>query len=366
MRGKAWTNDHIEFLKNNWGVLTTEEIAHKLGRTGNAISGKASKMGLPQINSKSKWTDEEIDLLTSLYNETPIHIIAEKLNKSAHSVSQKALRLGLKSNRFWTNEEEIYLQDKWGIISIKGIAKSLGKSIQSVKLKAQRMGLGDARFSYEGITLNQLSKAINISYGILTHWVDLYDFPARKKVFAISNKVLVVQYKDFWKWAEKNRQMLDFTRIEKGILGPEPVWVESKRNADLIKKRKIKKSVNDPWTEEEENILKGMLNAYKYTYPEIAQRLNRSEGAIKRRILDLGLKARPIRLPNHTKYTPQEVELIVSLFDKGHCLEDIASRINKSALGIRGKLERMGYKFRNGVPFKKEQKSDKELLQKWV
>jgi DNA-binding NarL/FixJ family response regulator len=177
---------------------------------------------------------------------------------------------------------------------------------------------------------------------------------------------MVVQYKDFWKWAEKNKQMLDFSKIEKGILGPEPAWVEVKRNADFIKKRKIKKSVNDPWTTEEENILRGMLNAYTYTYPEIAQRLNRSEGAIKRRILDLGLKARPIRFPNHTKYTPQEVELIVSLFDKGHCLEDIASRINKSALGIRGKLERMGYKFRNGVPFKKEQKSDKELLQKWV
>lgn len=117
--------------------------------------------------------------------------------------------------------------------------------------------------------------------------------------------------------------------------------------------RKIKKSNYNPWSSEEDNILKGMLSVYKYTYPEISQRLNRSEGAIKRRIRDLGLKMRPVRLNNHVKYTPEEVDLVVELFDKGHCLEDIAHRINKSALGVRGKLERMGYKFKNGVPIKR-------------
>lgn len=95
-----------------------------------------------------------------------------------------------------------------------------------------------------------------------------------------------------------------------------------------------------------------MLNAYKYTYPEISQRINRSEGGIKKRIQKLGLKARPVRLNNHGKYTQDEVNLIVNLLDKGHCIEDIAHRINKSAHGVRGKLKRMGYKFRNGVPMK--------------
>jgi hypothetical protein len=95
-----------------------------------------------------------------------------------------------------------------------------------------------------------------------------------------------------------------------------------------------------------------MLNAYKYTYPEISQRLNRTEGSIKKRISNLGIKARPVRLENHTRYTAEEIELIVSLFDKGYCFEDIAARIGKSAQGVRGKLERMGYKFKNRVPIK--------------
>ena len=252
----------------------------------------------------------------------------------------------------WTEEEIKFLEDKWGMVSVKGIAKTLGRSFEAVKLKAQRLGLMDPRFCYDGITLNQLAQAINTDYRMVKGWVDLYGLPAKKKIFVKEARVYVVKYDEFWNWAEANKQMIDFSRIEKNILGPEPAWVEDKRNADIIKSRKIKKSNNDAWSEEEDNILKGMLNAYCYTYPEIANRVKRSEGAVKRRIRDLGLKARPVRQNNHVKYTNDEVQLIESLLTKGHCLEDIASRINKSALGVRGKLERMGYKFKNGVPYK--------------
>lgn len=252
----------------------------------------------------------------------------------------------------WMEEELSYLEDNWGSTSIKGLAKKLNRSVNAIRIKAQRIGLIDQRFAFEGITVNQLAIALNISYSLLKNWIKIYDFPAKKKLFCQENRVLVVSYTDFWKWANENKQMIDFSRLEKNMLGPEPAWVIEKRNADFIKARKIKKSSNHAWTKEEDNILKGMLSAYRYTYPEISQRLNRSEGAVKRRISDLGLKARPIRLNNHIKYKPEEVELIVSLFDKGHCLEDIASRINKSALGVRGKLERLGYKFKNGVPIK--------------
>lgn len=262
--------------------------------------------------------------------------------------------------KHWTDDEVIYLDENWGKVSINYISKKLGRSINAVKIKASRLGLGDARFYYDGITINQLAEATNISYSLYKNWIELYDFPAKRKVFCQQNRVLVVKYDDFWEWAEKNKQMIDFSRVEKNILGPEPEWVDVKRNADFIKKQRIKRSNNNAWSEDEDNILKGMLNAFCYTYPEIAQRLRRSEGAVKRRIRDLGLKQRPVRLNNHIKYSPEEVNLIVELFDKGHCLEDIASRINKSALGVRGKLERMGYKFKNGVPIIKSEVNHEE------
>lgn len=253
----------------------------------------------------------------------------------------------------WRKEEVEYLNDSWGAVRIQSIADKLNRSLNSVKLKAHKLGLGDARFHFDGITLFQLSYALGTSYSVLRGWVKKYEFPAQRKVFTKTNRVAVVRFEDFWKWAEVNKAMIDFSRMEKNTLGPEPEWVTVKRDADTIKKRHIKKSHNHSWSDEEDRLLRSMINAYRFSYPEIAGRIKRSEGAVKRRLKDLGIKGRPVRMNNHVKYSSDEVVLMEQLLDAGYCLEDIATRINKSALGVRGKFERMGYTFMNGVPSKK-------------
>lgn len=70
-------------------------------------------------------------------------------------------------NRGWTEEEIQYLEDRWGSVSIKGIAKNIDRSVNAVKLKANRLGLGDARMHYDGITINQLSLALDVSYSTI-------------------------------------------------------------------------------------------------------------------------------------------------------------------------------------------------------
>ncbi len=97
-------------------------------------------------------------------------------------------------------------------------------------------------------------------------------------------------------------------------------------------------------------LLKSLVNAYRYTYPEIAARLQRTEGSVKRRLMELKIKARPVRIGNHTKYTQEEVKQIVDLYDRGYSIDVIAERLGKSALGVRGKMERMGYRFKGKVP----------------
>jgi DNA-binding NarL/FixJ family response regulator len=91
-----------------------------------------------------------------------------------------------------------------------------------------------------------------------------------------------------------------------------------------------------------------MVNSQKYTYPEIAERLKRSEAAIKRKLYDLGAKN-----PKQTKkrlWTPEQEQLIISMYNQGYGLNTIAQKVGKSALAVRGKFERLGYFFRNGVP----------------
>ena len=53
----------------------------------------------------------------------------------------------------------------------------------------------------------------------------------------------------------------------------------------------------DALTKAEDDKLRYLLEKNRYTYSELAQELRHSEGAIKRRILDLGIETRPVRCP---------------------------------------------------------------------
>ncbi|WAH35020.1 Myb-like DNA-binding domain-containing protein [Alicyclobacillus dauci] len=249
--------------------------------------------------------------------------------------------MGIKPN--WTADEVEYLEDKWGQLSIKGIANRLGRSVQAVKLKAGKLGLGDNRTCVDGITLSQLSVELKTYYGILREWVREHDFPAKPRVLAESRTCLVIRYQDFWKWAESHKHIVNLSRLEPNILGPEPEWAKEKRELD---KRSYEKRFKRPWTAQEDMKLRSLVNAHRYDYPTVAKELGRSEAAIKRRLYDLGIKAQPIRRDRHVKYTKAEVQQLVDMYHKGYGYNTMAEKLGKSALGIRGKLERMGYKFK--------------------
>ncbi|MGO4890308.1 hypothetical protein ACJ2A9_21380 [Anaerobacillus sp. MEB173] len=250
----------------------------------------------------------------------------------------------------WSQEELDYLQNKWGVISIKAISNQLGRSVNAIKLKARKLGLGDASLHYDGITVSQLCNVLNVSYSYtMKVWIEKHNLPIKHKIFAEKSKVKVIKYDDFWKWAEANKQMINFAKLEPLSLGPEPSWVEEKRNADLID---VQRKKQRSWSTEDEQTLKGMISAFSYTYADIANRLNRTEGAVKRRIQELGLKGRPVQRNNHTKYTDEEVKLLIEMYHKGYGFNTIANKLGKSELGVRGKLERMGYRFKNKVPVK--------------
>lgn len=80
--------------------------------------------------------------------------------------------------------------------------------------------------------------------------------------------------------------------------------------------------------------------AYKYTYTEIAKILKRSEGAIKRRIVTLDIKERPIRQPSRP-WTEAEEQKLISMREQGCGWDNIAAELDRTALCVRGKYERL-------------------------
>lgn len=191
--------------------------------------------------------------------------------------------------KHWTDEEIEYLDTHWGSMSIPSIAKNLGRSVSAVKLKAGRLGYTRHIHSGQLITLNMFADAINKSYSVIkTTWIK-QGLPVKYRK-SVNRKYRMIDIDDFWGWAEQHKGIIDFSQIEENILGKEPEWVKEARHISFRSRRSTKK-----WTSADDTKLKLMLSQYKYTYFDIAKELNRTEGAVKRRIFDLKLKQRPLR-----------------------------------------------------------------------
>jgi hypothetical protein len=295
MKYKPWTNDEINFLKESWNKLKTKDIELNLNRSYIAIYSKARSLNLGPNKAETK--------------------------------------------RIWTKEEFNYLADSWGCISMQTIAKNLDRTASAVQQKATDSGLGPFLEAGEYVTLNQFMNELMGTYVgkqyTIKQWTDK-KFPIKtKKVKNCSFKVVCLS--DFWDWAEKNYTLIDFSKFEPLVFGKEPKWLEEKRKAD-IEKAYFKST---PWTQAEDERFKKLLSQYKYTYREISVKLKRTEGALKRRMCDLNIKARPVKMSNHNPWTEKETAKLIELYGKGHTPNTMANYICRSAQSCSGKIERL-------------------------
>lgn len=241
-------------------------------------------------------------------------------------------------NRTWTKEEVEYLKEKWGNVSIPILAKKLNRSVNAVKLKAGRLNLGPMLENGAYVTLNQLAIALtgkNFSSYCKKSWIENRGMPVHNKK-VIKNTFKIVYLDEFWKWAEKNRSFLDFSKMETLTLGKEPEWVNEQRKKDYTSNALQRK---DKWTPYEDDKLQYLLKQQKYGYAEVAEILHRSEGAIQRRCADLGIRERPVKADIcGNLWTDDMYRIIAKGIKNGDSYSLIANRIGKSEKAVRGKV----------------------------
>ena len=245
------------------------------------------------------------------------------------------------SGRNWTQAEKDYLAENWGTVSVERIAENLNRSVGGVINMKGRMGLGAYLDSGDYITLNQLLCAFqgtNAGYSYKTiSWVKKRGMPVHSRKVN-KKRVKVVYLEEFWKWAEKNRSFLDFSKMQPLSLGEEPDWVEEQRKKDYYAFANQRK---DPWTPGEDSRLKALLKQHKYGYAELSDMLHRSAGAIQRRINDLGLKERPVKAENHGKeceWTAEDFQLLADGIRNGDSYTEIGRAVGRSEKAVRGKV----------------------------
>lgn len=151
----------------------------------------------------------------------------------------------------WTRKEEQYLIENWGMVSISTIAKKLGRSENAVIVRKDRLGLGAFLESGDYVTWNQLQHTIGCKGGSsykMKSWVANRGFPIHTK--RVNNNSFKIVYLDeWWIWAEKNRDLLDFSKFEENSLGLEPDWVKEKRKHDFEDRRRYNaalEAITDP------------------------------------------------------------------------------------------------------------------------
>ena len=245
------------------------------------------------------------------------------------------------TGRNWTKEEKDYLAENWGTVSVEHMAKHLGRPVGGIVNQKARMGLGAYLESGDYITLNQLLIAFNGGNSGYTYkttsWVKNRGMPVHTRKVKDS-RFRVVYLDEFWKWAEKNRSFLDFSKMEPLSLGEEPDWVAEQRRKDAHAFAQQRK---DPWTVYEDRYLERLLKEHKYGFAELSDLLRRSAGAIQRRINDLGLRERPVKADNHGKeseWTAADFQALADGIRRGDSYTEIGKAVGRSEKAVRGKV----------------------------
>jgi len=284
------------------------------------------------------WTSEDKDFILKNKDTMTDAEIAKPLNRSEKSIGSMRRELTGPKRRRWTKEEDTWLSDNWGRLSVPSICKHLNRSKNAIMVRVHRLGLPPFLESGEYVTLNQLLAAVtgstkSYSYKMKS-WVENRGLPVHYKR---NNKKTwrIVYLDEFWKWAEKNRSFIDFSKMEPLVLGKEPDWLTEQRRHDYQYNANYRK---DPWTPQEDNRLKEYLKQFKYGYAELSKMLGRSAGAIQRRICDLGLKERPVKADNHQSWTDWHFQTLADMIRAGYSYAAIGEVLGKSEKAIRGRV----------------------------
>ena len=336
---KRWSEEELQFLRDNDGKLTVKEAAAALGRTYCSVNLARVRLGLAE--TQPRWTEEEKEYLLAHKDDMMDSEIAAVLGRHVESVGNMRRKLSGYKNRPWTTEEEEILRECWGTMTMAGICKKLDRSHNAIMVRVQHLGLPPYLESGEYITMHQLSLALGFGWSsdkyFQKSWVENRGFPVHNKRRGKA-VVRVVYLEEFWPWAEKNRSFLDFSKMEPLALGEEPDWLVEQRRKDF-KAFAIQRK--DPWTADEDSHLKMLLKQHKYGYAELSEILRRSAGAIQRRCTDLGLKERPVKADNHgpeAAWTEADFDILADGIRHGDSYMLIGQALGKSEKAVRGKV----------------------------
>lgn len=123
MKKNLWTPEQDQFLRDHWQKMSDVELANAVGHTPAATQARRSKLGLRHRQSfKGKdWSQEELDYIREVWGQKTIPEIARKLGRTINAVKVKTQRMG-------------YTGQKWygEMMSARKVSELLGVDVYAV------------------------------------------------------------------------------------------------------------------------------------------------------------------------------------------------------------------------------------------
>lgn len=188
-------------------------------------------------------------------------------------------------NKYWTAKEIDFLKENIGKTKISVIAEKLDRSETAVILKMNRLGIGNTRDQTGLITIGELAKPLGVDRNTIQGWIERHGLPVKKKVSRLTKVFTFVDSESFWNWAKINQDKIDFSKIERNSIPPEPKWVEALRFDNKNYHKKNYKT----WTTNEVIMLREMREK-GLRIEEIAHRLGRSVISVEKKDYSLTQK----------------------------------------------------------------------------
>jgi len=141
MGKNLWTPEQDQFLRDHWQEMSDEEMAANVGHPLTSTKARRGKLGLYERKGYrgKDWSKEELDYIRDVWGEKTIPEIAKKLGRTIEAVKIKANRMG-------------YTGQKWygEMMSARKVSELLGVDVHAVcdywipkcglKGKAKRLG----------------------------------------------------------------------------------------------------------------------------------------------------------------------------------------------------------------------------------
>ena len=274
---QIWTKKEEELLLELRTKYTVKETAAILHRSKASVKRKADRLNIKFIeDGRRKWAKEEEYFISEHYNVMSVKEIARTLRRSHDSVQRKAQTMGLTKRaedgrKAWTKEEELYMHRRYMYQPLEKTASVLKRTPASVKRKAAALGL--STYGGELINAKMLGECFGLSVSVIIRWVNKFGLPAKQVVYPHQTRYLI-DMEDFWPWAEKNKEKINWSGYIRDSVPPEPQWV-----ADAIKNDSTNRH-GRPITTIEKSRIRDLMRQ-GLSYREISNITGRSRDSVK-------------------------------------------------------------------------------------